>query len=302
MQNFDLPIVRGEYRHNFSLKQTTWFKVGGNAEVFFKPEDIEDLIDFIQQIDKKVPITILGNCSNVIIRDGGIDGVVIKLGRNFVNMNLDDDFIRVGAGALNSSVATYALQNSRSGIAFLVGIPGTIGGGIRMNAGAYGIEFKDILHSFKAIDFSGKIHEFEADESLFSYRDCHLPEELIFIEATLKTSKGNPDEIKAKINEINEQRSNSQPIKEKTGGSTFANPAGQNLGSKRAWQLIDEAGMRGYRIGGAIFSEKHCNFMINIDDATAKNLEDLGALAIQKVKEKSGVELKWEIKRLGKYE
>lgn len=297
MQNFDLPTVRGEYRQNFSLKHTTWFKVGGNAEVFFKPEDIEDLVHFLKEIDKNIPITILGNCSNVIIRDGGIDGVVIKLGRNFANITLDGEFIKVGAGALNSSVATYALQNARSGIAFLVGIPGTIGGGIRMNAGAYGTEFKNILHGFKAIDFSGKIHEFDADESLFSYRDCHLPKELIFIEATLKTSKGNPDEIKDKMNDINEQRYNSQPIKEKTGGSTFANPEG-----RKAWELIDEAGMRGYRVGGGIFSEKHCNFMINIDEASAKNLEDLGELAIQKVKEKSGVELKWEIKRLGKYE
>jgi len=347
-----LPKVRGEYRHNFDLSNITWFKVGGCAEVFYKPEDVEDLQYFLQNLDPSVPVTVLGNCSNIIIRDGGVSGVVIKLGRNFakvdvaskptmsfrtgelesldpessktfitqrvipnlngiaMNANMDstpptsgaalnDDhaFIQVGAGALNSSVATFAMQNSLAALEFLIGIPGTIGGGIRMNAGAYGTEFKDVLHKFRALDRAGNLHEFDASEVEFHYRHCTLPDDLIFIDASFKTSSGEMDLIKAKMLEINEKRAASQPIKEKTSGSTFANPEGH-----KAWELIDKAGLRGYKIGGAEFSSKHCNFMINTGEAKAKDLEDLGELAIKKVKEMSDVELKWEIKRIGKYE
>jgi UDP-N-acetylmuramate dehydrogenase len=295
MKNISLPEVRGEYRFNFNLKPTTWFKVGGNAEVYFKPEDIDDLSYFLKNIEKSVPINILGNSSNIIIRDGGVEGVVIKLGRNFANLEIKDDQIIVGAGALNSSVANFAMQNGLGDLEFLIGIPGTIGGGIRMNAGAYGTEFKDVLVSFKAIDFNGEIKEFDSSIDLFKYRGCNLQDNLIFIEARFKTKKESPEIIKEKMNQINEQRSNSQPIKEKTGGSTFANPEGF-----KAWELIDKAGLRGYRIGDAIFSEKHCNFMINTGEARASDLEELGEFAIKKVKDLTGIELKWEIKRIGK--
>ncbi len=298
MTKIKLPEIRGEYRFGFNLAPVTWFKVGGNAEVLYRPEDLEDLQFFLSNIEKTVPITVIGNCSNIIVRDGGVDGVVIKLGRNFAKIDMEaEDTIISGAGALNSSVATYAAQNSRSNLEFLVGIPGTIGAGIRMNAGAYGTEFKDVLIKFKAIDFAGKIHEFDSSVDFFKYRKCLLSDDLIFVEASFKTIQMDQNLIKEQMQQINEKRVSTQPIKEKTGGSTFANPDGNS-----SWKLIDEAGLRGYRIGGAEFSHQHCNFMINIGDATAKDLEDLGELAINKVKEKSGIELKWEIKRIGKYD
>lgn len=296
MSNMRLPEVRGEYRHNFNLAPITWFKVGGEAEILYKPEDIEDLQFFLKSLDKSVPITILGNCSNVIIRDGGIEGVVIKLGRNFAKIEQRDDGVYSGSGALNSSLSIFAMQNSIRNLEFLTGIPGSVGGGIRMNAGAYGFEFKDTIKSFRAIDRGGEIKEFNASDVGFGYRECSLPKELIFIDAIFKSELGELNNIKEKMNQINEQRSNTQPIKEKTGGSSFANPEGY-----KAWQLIDEAGLRGYKIGGAEFSSKHCNFMINTGDASAKDLEELGELAIEKVKKMHNVDLKWEIKRIGKY-
>jgi len=298
MTNIKLPNVRGEYRFGFNLSQITWFKVGGKAEIFYKPADSEDLQFFLSNIDKNIPITVIGNCSNTIIRDGGVDGIVIKLGRNFAEVDqISDDIISVGAGSLNSTVATFALQNSFSNLEFLIGIPGTIGGGIRMNAGSYGTEFKDVLIKFKAIDFTGKIHEFDSCTDLFSYRKCLLPEDLIFIEAQFRVINKAQSLIKDEMQRISEKRADTQPIKEKTGGSTFANPDGNS-----AWKLIDYVGLRGYKIGGAEFSSKHCNFMINTGSATAKNLEDLGEFAITKVKESTGIELKWEIKRIGKYD
>lgn len=296
MSALNLPEVRGEYRFNFNLGPITWFKVGGNAQVFFKPEDIEDLQFFLKNLDKDIPVTVLGNCSNVIIRDGGIDGVVIKLGRNFANITQDENNnIITGCGALNNSVANFAMHNGRAKIEFLVGIPGTIGGGVRMNAGAYGTEFKDVLLSFKALDRNGNLIEFKSNEVEFEYRNCQLPADLIFIEATFVTENDRPENIKARMQQINEQRANTQPIKEKTSGSTFANP-----NAMKAWELIDKAGLRGFKIGGAEFSDKHCNFMINSGNATANDLEELGELAIKKVIENSGVKLKWEIRRIGK--
>ena len=295
---YKLPEIRGEYRYNFNLAPITWFKVGGCAEIFFKPLDIEDLQFFLKNVDKSIPITILGNCSNVIIRDGGIVGVVIKLSRNFAKIELEDgNFIFAGCGALNSSVATFAWQNSMKNLEFLIGIPGSIGGGIRMNAGSYGSEFKDVLMKFRALDKLGNIIEFRTEDVNFSYRNCDLPEDLIFIDAVFRLTLDDDANIKNRMEQINEQRSAAQPIKEKTGGSTFANPEGM-----KAWKLIDKAGLRGYSIGGAAFSEKHCNFMLNVSDATAKDLEDLGEVAIKKVKDLSDIDLKWEIKRIGKYE
>ncbi|MDX1924824.1 MAG: UDP-N-acetylmuramate dehydrogenase [Rickettsiaceae bacterium] len=294
MRSIRLPEVRGEYRFDYDLSHLTWFKTGGKAEVFFRPLDEEDLANFLEQIEETVPINIIGNCSNMIIRDGGVHGVVIKLGKNFANILYHQGLIYAGAGSLNWAVAKFALQNNLSNLEFLVGIPGTIGGGIKMNAGSYGSEFKDILHSFRAIDLRGKRHEFRNSADLFSYRKCLLPENLIFLEAKFRAVNAPSDHIKIKMDEISDLRANSQPIKEKTSGSTFANPEGH-----KAWKLIDDAGLRGFRVGGAKFSELHCNFMINEENATSKDLEDLGELAIKKVREKSGIELCWEIKRVG---
>lgn len=296
--NFILPKISGEYRFNFNLAQLTWFKVGGNAEVFFKPLDIADLQKFLSELDPSVPITVLGNCSNVIIRDGGIKGVVIKLGRNFANIhNITNNLIFAGSGALNSSVSTYCLNNSLGNLEFLSGIPGSIGGGIRMNAGAYGSEFKNYITEIEAVNRQGLIVKFSNEEANFSYRNCSLNNDLIFTGAYFKVISRDKDEIKKKINEITANRTSSQPVKEKTGGSTFANPL-----NNKAWQLIDEVGLRGYRIGDAEFSNLHCNFLINNGNATAKNLEDLGNLAIEKVMKEKNIELKWEIKRLGFYD
>ncbi|NDB81456.1 MAG: UDP-N-acetylmuramate dehydrogenase [Alphaproteobacteria bacterium] len=292
----ELPKIRGQYRFDYDLSQITWFKTGGKAEVFFKPEDLDDLVYFLKNIDRKIQIHILGNCSNVIVRDGGVKGVVIKLGRNFANISKHNDIIIAGAAALNSSVAQFALMNSYSNFEFLVGIPGCVGGGVKMNAGSYGSEFKDIILSLKAVDFAGNIHIFDFLDNIFSYRKCLLPENLIFIEAHFSARKKQYEEIKSKMDEITIARSRSQPIKEKTGGSTFANPD-----SYKAWELIDDVGLRGYKIGGAQFSELHCNFLINTGLASSKDLEDLGEMAIQKVKEKRNIQLNWEIKRIGQH-
>lgn len=300
MDDLNLPEVQGEYRKNYDLSKNTWFKVGGPAEVFYKPSNINDLQKFLSQFAEEKQITVIGNCSNLIIRDSGIDGVVIKLGRAFAyTQQISDNEIKVGCGALNSSVAFFASQKGLSGLEFLIGIPGTIGGGIRMNAGAYGTEFKDIIKYFTAIDHSGKIHQFTPDEVEFSYRHCGLSHELIFIEAILKTNLSTRELVKSKMEKINIERSKTQPIKEKTGGSTFANP--QNAATTKAWELIDQVGLRGYNIGGAMFSNKHCNFMINTGNATAKDLETLGDHAIDKVFKETGVKLRWEIRRIGKY-
>jgi len=291
-----LPIVKGEYKRDYNLKHLTWFKVGGNAEVFFKPVDSEDLASFLVQNNQKLPITIFGAGSNIIIRDGGIEGVTVKLGQNFSNIESIDDHLIVGSSCLNYNLAKFCQANAISGFEFLVGIPGTIGGGVAMNAGAYGHEFKDILVKMEAIDFAGNFRTFTNEEIGFKYRGNSLPKDLIILKAVFKVTKGNSKDILARMNEINNARSQTQPIKERTGGSTFA-----NLTDKlKSWQLIDKAGLRGYRIGDASISELHCNFMINNGNATAKDLEDLGDFVQKKVFEDSGVELNWEIKRIGK--
>ncbi|WP_347938570.1 UDP-N-acetylmuramate dehydrogenase [Rickettsia oklahomensis] len=292
-----LPIVKGEYKKDYNLTHLTWFKVGGNAEIFFKPFDSEDLASFLIQNKQKLPITIFGAGSNIIIRDGGIEGVTIKLGQNFSNIDfIDDNHLLVGSSCLNYNLAKFCQSHAISGFEFLVGIPGTIGGGTAMNAGAYGSEFKDIIVRIEAIDFAGNFLTFTNEEIGFKYRSNNLPKDLIILKAVFKVNKGDSESILLRMNEINATRSRTQPIKERTGGSTFTNPEGL-----KSWQLIDKAGLRGYRIGGASVSELHCNFMINNGDATAKDLEDLGDFVRQTVFENSGIELKWEIKRIGKY-
>jgi UDP-N-acetylmuramate dehydrogenase len=231
----------------------------------------------------------------MIIRDGGVDGVVIKLGRNFTNIELlPDNKIEVGSACLNFNLAKFCQEHSITGFEFLVGIPGTIGGGVAMNAGAYNSEFKDIILNIEAINSKGEFINITNEEIGFKYRSNNLPKDLIITKAIFKVVKGDKTLITAKMNEINSARQATQPITERTGGSTFANPVGY-----KAWQLIDNAGMRGYKVGGASMSELHCNFMINHGNATAHDLEDLGELVRKRVLQDSGVELHWEIKRIG---
>jgi UDP-N-acetylmuramate dehydrogenase len=291
-----LPEIRGEYRHNYNLAHLTWFKAGGSAKVFFKPLDIEDLSHFLSKYPKENPIFVLGAGSNIIIRDGGIDSIVVKLGRNFTNIEiLENNKLRVGAGNLNYNLAQFCYNNGIEGFEFLIGVPGTIGGGIAMNAGSYGVEFKDIIDSVIYLDREGKKHEILCKDIGFGYRHNNLPEDLIFVEAIFHFKYGKQHAIKEKMENITKQRQASQPVTEKTGGSTFANPP-----EKKAWELVDAVGMRGAKFGDAEFSPIHCNFMINTGNATSTDLEELGELARKKVFEQFGINLKWEIKRVGK--
>ncbi|MBN8523314.1 MAG: UDP-N-acetylmuramate dehydrogenase [Rickettsiales bacterium] len=289
--------IRGVFKQNYNLKHLTWLKVGGDADIFFKPEDIEDLKTFLKENNNRFPITVIGAGSNLIIRDKGVEGIVIKLGRNFTDIQfIDNNLIVAGAGCLNSNLAKFCLVNSITGFEFLIGIPGTVGGGVAMNAGSYGREFKDIVASVEVLDPEGNLIIVPVDRIGFSYRTNSLPKDLIFTRVFFQAkNKEDTNKIKQKMDEISAIRSSSQPVSEKTGGSTFANPEGF-----KAWELIDKAGLRGVRVGGACMSEMHCNFMINANNATATDMENLGELVKQKVKENSGIELQWEIKRIGK--
>lgn len=289
--------IRGVFKQNYNLKHLTWLKVGGDADIFFKPEDIEDLKTFLKENNNRFPITVIGAGSNLIIRDKGVEGIVIKLGRNFTDIQfIDNNLIMAGAGCLNSNLSKFCLINSITGFEFLIGIPGTVGGGVAMNAGSYGREFKDIVASVEVLDTEGNLIIIPVDRIGFSYRTNSLPKDLIFTRVFFQAeNKEDPNKIKQKMDEISAIRSSSQPVSEKTGGSTFANPEGF-----KAWELIDKAGLRGVRVRGACMSEMHCNFMINDNNATATDMENLGELVKQKVKENSGIELQWEIKRIGK--
>ena len=289
-----LPKVRGRYRENASLAKVTWFQVGGEAEVLFKPEDAEDLQFFLANKPKDIPVYVIGVGSNLLVRDGGLKGVVIRLGRGFANIKIDGDKVISGAASMDVNVANFAAENGIGGLEFLVGVPGTIGGALAMNAGAYGAEVKDVLTSAKAIDGDGKIHNISNKEMGFSYRINSINKDWIFIEATFQGKKQERETVFKSMNEISSQREATQPIRAQTGGSTFKNPP-----NKKAWQLIDEAGCRGMKLGGAQVSEKHCNFLINTGNATASDIEMLGEKVREMVKEKSGVELEWEIKRIG---
>ena len=290
-----LPKVSGTYRENANLAKNSWMKVGGNAEILYKPSDLNDLQYFLQNKPSDIAVTILGLCSNVIIRDGGIKGVVIKLGRSFNYITQrEDGKLAVGCSVVNFNLAEYCLQQEISGLEFLVGIPGCIGGGVAMNAGAYGKEFKDIIDSVIALDSSGKKHVIKTEEMGFHYRGNSLDDGMIFIEAIFNTEKGQGQEIKTRMQEISNKRESSQPITEHTTGSTFRNPEKES-----AWHLIDKVGLRGYSIGGAQISNKHCNFLINNGNASASELEELGGYAQQKIKEKLGIDIHWEVKRIG---
>jgi len=291
-----LPEIRGQYREHANLAKTNWFGVGGEAEVLFRPEDSADLCHFLANKPKSVPVTVIGVGSNLLIRDGGIDGVVIRLGRGFTGMQVQGNLVHAGAGALDYNLAIFCKDHAIAGLEFFSGIPGTVGGALAMNAGAYGGDTASILISAEAIDEMGQLHELSAVDIGFIYRGNTIPDGWIFTKAIFKGEHSNIDSIAHKINLIATKREATQPIRTKTTGSTFANPQGMS-----AWELIDKAGCRGLTIGDATVSEKHCNFLINQGNATAKDLEDLGEEVRRRVFEASGVMLEWEVKRIGKY-
>ena len=289
-----LPRVRGRLTENAPLAQLTWFRVGGAAEAMFRPADLDDLAVFLAGKPKDVPVTVMGVASNLLIRDGGVLGVVIRLGRGFVDVVATGDEIVAGAGALDLNVALAACTAGIADLEFLSGIPGTIGGGLRMNAGAYGHEFKDALREATALDGDGHRHDLEPGEMDLSYRHCGVPADWIFVAARLKGRRDDPSAIGARMAAIQAQREATQPIRARTGGSTFANPPGH-----KAWELIDRAGCRGLTRGGAAVSDKHTNFLINTGHATAADLEGLGEEVRRRVRDKTGIGLEWEIKRIG---
>lgn len=291
-----LPEVKGKIVFNKNLAQYTWFNVGGNADAVFEPYDLEDLISFLNNIDKSIPITVIGGGSNLLIRDGGIDGVVIILKNTFKNIYLEDNILVAECGALNSQIFNFAKNNSIDNFTFLGTIPGTIGGAIRGNAGCYGKEIKDILISVDTIDLNGNIKTYQAEDCHFEYRKNNLPDNLIFTKAKFKITKNmSKEEIEKYFNEIQEKRINSQPQGVKTAGSTF-----KNLPDKPAWKIVQELGYQNKEINGAKMSEKHANFMVNTGTAKAKDLENLGNAIIKDAKEKLGLNLEWEVKIIGK--
>lgn len=289
-----LPAVRGRMRADEPLARFTWFRVGGPAEVLFEPEDFDDLTAFLVAKPEDVPVTVIGGTSNILIRDGGIPGVVIRLGKGFSEIAVDGDFVTAGAGAADIHVARKAQEASLAGLEFMVGIPGTVGGALRMNAGAYGAEIASVFQSATAIDPKGVVRELTWSDMGFGYRHADVPEDWIFTGAVFKGTPGDKHAIHARMTEIQEKREATQPVRTRTGGSTFANPEGHS-----AWKLVDDAGCRGLQIGGAQVSDVHCNFLVNTGDATANDIEALGEEVRRRVMETSGVELRWEIRRLG---
>lgn len=302
MSEVDLPPVRGQLLANQALAPFTWFRVGGPADVVFLPADGDDLAQFLAALPPSTPVLPIGVGSNLIVRDGGVEGVVIRLaGRAFAQIEpLGEARIRAGAGALDSMLAKGAAKAGIAGLEFYVGVPGTIGGALTMNAGCYGRETKDVLVEASALTRAGERITIPASEFGFSYRHNQLARDLIFLDATFQGSPDAPDAISARMAEITAKREASQPIREKTGGSTFKNPYGANGEKLSAWKLVDEAGMRGRRRGGAQVSEKHANFLINTGEASAADIESLGEDVRAAVKAKHGLELQWEIKRVGR--
>lgn len=290
----DLPEVRGSYRCDAALSKSVWFQVGGMADVLFKPDDADDLANFLQQLNSDIPVTVLGVGSNILVRDGGVRGVVVRLGRGFAGIEVNGNRVSAGAGALSGNVAKVAQQHGLTGLEFLIGIPGTIGGNVAMNAGAYGHEVKDSLVEVHAVSRSGKQRVFTNDEMGFGYRHHSLDGEWIFTQAVFEVAPGDAEAIEAEMLRIVEERTDSQPVRARTGGSTFTNPPG-----KKAWELIDAAGCRGLSMGGAQVSQKHCNFLINNGDATAADLEALCDEVHDRVLKDSGVDLHREIKVIG---
>ena len=290
-----LPPVRGSLTHGAPLKDLVWFRAGGPAEVLFRPADAGDLAAFLVAKPADLRVSVIGVGSNLLVRDGGIPGVVVRLSSAFGRIQTEGLRVRAGAAALDGTVARAAADAGIAGLEFLRGVPGTIGGALKMNAGCYGSEIKDVFVEATAIDGKGNKITLSPADMGFEYRKARgAGDDLIFVEAVLEGRKDDPAAIRARMEELSANREASQPIKSKTGGSTFKNPPGH-----KAWQLVDQAGCRGLKMGGAQVSEKHTNFLINTGDATAADLENLGEEVRRRVLEKSGVTLEWEIKRVG---
>jgi UDP-N-acetylmuramate dehydrogenase len=290
-----MPKVRGRLEPNFPLADLTWFRTGGPAQILFTPADMEDLSRFLEALPSDIPVYPIGVGSNLLVRDGGVNGVVVRLGRGFGQLEAQENFrVLAGAAVPDVKVARFALDRGIAGLTFLRGIPGTIGGALRMNGGAYGGETKDVLVEAHGVDRGGRKIVLANRDMQYAYRHCGAPEDLIFTAALLQGEAGDAAEISAAMDEITNRRESTQPVRTRTGGSTLKNPPGH-----KAWQLIDKAGLRGFAIGPAKVSELHCNFLINEGGATAEQLEELGETIRRRVKESSGIELEWEIKRIG---
>lgn len=290
-----LPQVRGRLSTDVLLSDLTWFRVGGPAEVMFSPADEDDLAGFLCDLPEDIPVVTVGIGSNLLVRDGGIPGVVIRLGRGFSTIEIEENNrIKAGAAVPDIKLAMSAARAGIAGLAFYRGIPGSVGGALRMNGGSYGTETKDVVVEINAVTAKGEKIILNVEDMGYSYRHCSVGEDIIFTRALFQGIAGDPDQISEDMNAITTAREATQPIKSRTGGSTFKNPDGH-----KSWQLIDAAGCRGLRIGGAHVSEKHCNFLINDGDATAADLETLGETVRACVLDHSGVELEWEIKRIG---
>ena len=290
-----MPQLRGRLMANEPLAPLTWFRVGGPAQVLFMPEDESDLACLLKNLPAEIPVTVVGLGSNLIVRDGGVPGVVIRLGRGFNDIKIEDGCrVRAGAAVPDVQVARAAQKAGIAGLAFYRGIPGAIGGALRMNGGAYGRETKDVLIEARGVDRKGDINVFGNADMHYSYRHCGVPEDVIFTQGLFQGEQGDREAIAAEMDKITEARESTQPVKSRTGGSTFKNPPGH-----KAWQLIDAAGCRGLKIGDAQVSEMHCNFLINLGNASAADIETLGETVRERVKQTSGVDLEWEIKRVG---
>jgi UDP-N-acetylmuramate dehydrogenase len=290
-----LPDLRGRLEANRLMADMTWFRVGGPAHVLYAPADEADLAYFLSNVGQKLPVTVVGVGSNLLVRDGGIPGIVIRLGRGFGQIAPEDGYrIRAGTAVPDMRLAQASAKAGIARLSFYRGIPGTIGGALRMNAGAHGTETKDVLIEARAVDRAGKIHTLSLGDLAYTYRHCGAPDDFIFTEALYQGEPGDPDEIARAMQDVADYRETHQPTKARTGGSTFKNPPGRS-----SWKLIDAAGLRGFRVGGAHVSEKHCNFLINDGEASAEDIETLGETVRARVKAQSGIELEWEIKRLG---
>lgn len=290
-----LPKVRGKLTADAPLAPLVWFKSGGRAEWLFEPKDVEDLQAFLADLDPAVPVMALGLGSNLIVRDGGVPGVVVRLGKPFATVErLDENVLRCGGGASGILVSSTARDAGISGVEFLRSIPGTVGGFVRMNGGAYGREVKDILVECEVVLRSGQLRRLAPEELGYTYRHSELPEGCVVVSATFRGEPGEPAAIQAEMDRIAAAREESQPLRSRTGGSTFKNPQGT-----KAWQVIDHAGCRGLRVGDAQVSEKHCNFLLNLGGASSADIEALGEAVRERVLAHSGVMLEWEIQRVG---
>jgi UDP-N-acetylmuramate dehydrogenase len=290
-----LPRLRGRLLANEPLAPLTWFRVGGPAQALFMPEDESDLGYALSHLPREIPVTVIGLGSNLIVRDGGVEGVVIRLGRGFGEVRIEPgNRLRAGTAVPDMRVAKVAQESGIAGLAFYRGIPGAVGGALRMNGGAYGCETKEVLIEARGIDRAGTSRNYSNAEMYFIYRHCGVADDVVFTEALFQGIPGDPAAIAAEMDEITSKRETTQPVKSRTGGSTFKNPPGH-----KAWQLIEATGCRGLVVGGAQVSELHCNFLINRGNATAADIEGLGEEVRRRVKDNSGVALDWEIKRIG---